>query len=103
MPDTPTFTYADITDPCTADGCKNGTAYSPHWKAWWERHDAARAAWQAINPDGDWHASPECEALDAKLPEVDEESDCRACRGTGRVPNTAGHAILQLVAAWRQP
>lgn len=100
MPDISKLTYADLTGPCTVADCDNGTVYDPSWRAWWDRHNAARTAWTAAHPGGDWYTSPEYAALDDSSPEGAEEYDCRTCRGTGRVPNDAGRAVLQLVAQW---
>lgn len=100
MTSAPKFTYADLTDPCPVGDCDDGTVYNPAWRAWWQRHNAAREAWLAAHPGEDWYASETYKALDDDAPEGDEEYNCPSCRGTSRVPNAAGHAVLQLVAQW---
>lgn len=82
--------YEDLTQPCTAPRCEDGTVYSLAWDLWWKEHHGAQGQWEREHPGGDWHTSRECEAHEAMVPREPRNTTARYAAARAWCPTRPG-------------
>jgi hypothetical protein len=71
-------------------------ACTPEWLAWSDQANAAKRAWEAANPGGNWYVSTEGHAIRDEEPAQDR-MDCPKCQGAGYQLTGAGRELLRFL------